>query len=95
LYIKATIVRGVQGIKTTFVYDSVDITNMALAKVANGNNWPNDSCPGELKMCSGRSGIFFKMDRSKSLGNDNFGNYSELFLAKHYIPLRTSKVHHY
>jgi hypothetical protein len=68
-----------KGSKTIFVYDLVDTTNMALAKVGNGHNWLIASCPGELKICSCSSGIFFKMDQRKILGNDNFSDYSEVF----------------
>jgi hypothetical protein len=50
---------------------------------------------GELKLHSGSSGIFLKMDQSKGLGNNNFGDYSKVFLAKHYMSLQNSKVHHY
>jgi hypothetical protein len=62
VYRIVTIIRGVQGIETIFVYDLVDTTNMALAKVGNEHNWLIASCLGELKICSGSSGIFFKMD---------------------------------
>jgi hypothetical protein len=79
LYRNATTVRGAQGIKATFVNDSVDKTNMALAKVGNGHNWPNARCRGEIKVHSGNSGIFLKMDRSKGLDNNNFGDYSKVF----------------
>jgi hypothetical protein len=68
---------------------------MALAKVENGQKLPNVSCPGELKVRSGSSGIFLKMDQSKGLGNNNFSDYSKVFLPKHYMSLWSSKVHHY
>jgi hypothetical protein len=55
---------------------------MDLAKVGNRHNWPNASCPGELGVRSGSSGIFLKMDRSKSLGNNNFSDYSKVFSGK-------------
>jgi hypothetical protein len=51
-----------KGSKTTFVYDSVDTTNMALAKVGNGHNWPNACCLGKLKVRSDSSRVFHKMD---------------------------------
>jgi hypothetical protein len=81
--------------KATFVFDPIEKTLMALAKMGDGHNRPNASSTRELEVCSGGSGILLKMDRIKSLSNNNFSSYSKVLLAKHYLPLQIPKVYHY
>jgi hypothetical protein len=66
-----------KGPEVTFVSNSAHTTYVASTNLGNGHNRPNASSARKLEICSGGSGVLFHVDRSKSLGNKNFGNHPE------------------
>ena len=48
--------------KTTFVFNSINTTHLAVAKVGSEFARSITTSTGELKICGGGSGIFFQMD---------------------------------
>jgi hypothetical protein len=77
--------------EATFVIDSADTTNLAIAKMRPGFTRSTSTSVGQLEICRGGGTIFFYVDRSEAFGDNNFGYSPEIFLAKYCLSLRRAE----
>jgi hypothetical protein len=61
-YRNVKIAKDAPEIEATFVFDSTNTTNLAIAKVGFGSVRTTPIGTGQLKICCGGSGIFFQVD---------------------------------
>jgi hypothetical protein len=65
--------------ETTFVANSVNTTNLAIAKMGPRFVGSTPTSTRQLEVCCSGSGIFFQMDWGEALGHNNFGYGSKFF----------------
>jgi hypothetical protein len=78
--------------ETNFVFNPVNTTHLAIAKVGPRFARSTSTSTSQLEICCGSSGVLFQVDRSKALIYNNFGHSSEILLAKYCLSLGVPKA---
>jgi hypothetical protein len=65
--------------EATFITNSVNTTNLAIAKMGPGSTRSTSTSAGQLEICRRGGRIFFKVDQSEAFGYNNFGSVQKFF----------------
>jgi hypothetical protein len=77
--------------ETTFVANSVNTTNLAIAKMGPGFVGSTPTSTRQLEVCCSGSRIFFQVDWGEALSYNNFGHSPKILLAKYCLSLRCAE----
>jgi hypothetical protein len=91
----AKIVKMCKRPETTFVTNSVNTANLAIAKMGPRFVGPTLTSTRQLEVCCSGSRIFFQVDRGEALSYNNFGHGPKILLAKYYLSLRCAEGNNY
>jgi hypothetical protein len=77
--------------EATFVTNSANTTNLAVAKMGPGSTRSTSTSARQLEICRGGGRIFFKVDQSEAFGYNNFGYSPKILLAEYSLLIRCAE----